>query len=85
VLATVPVSDRFYYSGSKKAGFLSNGSLNQVHKYSSENLVFGISNMQLCMAHLFMVSDCRYLQTQQAALKLLSFLTQKRGFWAAAC
>jgi len=48
VLATVPFSDRFYYSGSMKtrtwpvrSGFVQNGSLNYVHEYSSDNLVFG--------------------------------------------
>jgi len=54
VLAMVPFSDRFYYSGSMKtrtwpvrSGFVQNGSLNQVHEYSSDNLVFGTCNMQL--------------------------------------
>jgi len=68
VLATVPFSDCFYYSSSMKtrtwpvrSGFVQNGSLNQVHKYSSDNLVFGTWNMQLLTAHLLVVSDFWYL------------------------
>jgi len=68
VLATVPLSDRCYYSGSMKtrtwpvqSGFVQNGSLNQVHEYSSDNLVFGTWNMQVQTAHLLVVSDFWYL------------------------
>jgi hypothetical protein len=68
VLATVPFSDRFYYSGSTKtrtcpvlSGIVPNGSLNSVHEYWSDNLVFGTWNMQLQTAHLLVVSDFWYL------------------------
>jgi hypothetical protein len=41
--------------------------------------------MQLWTAHLLVVSDFDLFKTQQAALKLLPFSDQKRGFWDTAC
>ena len=68
VLATVPLLDRFYYSGSKKTRnrpvwflFLANGSLKYVHQYLLDNLELGMWNLQLCMVHLLVVSNVRYV------------------------
>jgi len=40
--------------------------------------------MQLQTAHHLVVSDFDTFKTQQAALKLLSFLVEEQGFWATA-
>jgi len=76
VLATVPFSDRFYYGGSKETRkrpvrfrFLPNGSLNLLHQYWSENLVFGMSNMQFHTVHLLVVSDFAYLNNSASGFE----------------
>jgi hypothetical protein len=68
VLAMIPYSDRFYYSGSMKTRtwpvrsvFVPNGSLTKVHEYSSDTLVFGTCNMELQMVHRLVVSDFWYI------------------------
>lgn len=64
----VPFADRFYYQGCKKTQnqpvqfqFLPNSSLNYVHQYWCHNIELGTWYMQLCMAHLFVLSNARYL------------------------
>jgi hypothetical protein len=87
VLATVPFSDRFYYSSSMKTRtcpvwtrFVPNGSLNQVHEYSSDNFVFGTRIMQLQMAHLLVVSDFWYLQNSVSCFEIIVIFGVKTMF-----
>jgi hypothetical protein len=92
VLAMVAFSDCVCNSGAEKTRtqpvrwrFVANGALNEVLEYSSNNLVFGTWNMS-CRRRIFWLSQIfDILKTQQAALKFLSFLAEKRGFWATAC
>jgi len=92
VLATVRFSDYFQYCSSKKtrpqpvrSWFVPNGSLNKVDEYTSHNLMFGIWNMQLWTAHLFVVSDFWYLQNWASCFEIIAIVGQKLGFWATAC
>ena len=87
VLATVPFSDRLYYSGSMKtrplavrSGFVQNGSFNQVLEYSSNILVFGTWNMELQMAHLLAVSDFWYLQISASCFEIIVIFGRKMRF-----
>jgi len=41
--------------------------------------------MELPMMHLLASPIFDIFKTQQAALNLLSYLAEKRGFWATAC
>jgi len=76
VLAMIPLWDHFYYSGSKKTRNLPdwfwsllNSFLDQVHQYWSENLELGTWIMQVCMAHLVLVSDFQYLQNSASSFE----------------
>jgi len=88
---TVLLSDRFGYSGSQKtqpqpvpSRFVPNGSPNYVHEHSSNNLVFGIWNMQLQTAHLLVVSDFWYLQNSASCFEIIAIFCPKTrllGYW----
>jgi len=87
VLATVPFSDRLYYSGSKitrpqvvRSWFVPNGSHNKVLEYSSDNLVFGTWNMELQTVHLLAVSDFWYLQNSASCFEFIVIFGRKTRF-----
>jgi len=84
VLATVPDLDPAGIIGlrgngittSKIDDFLSELS-KHVHEYWSENLAFGISNMQLGMVHLSVFSDFQYHENSASNWVKTSFLGPK--------
>jgi len=88
VLATVPFSDRFYSSGSKKtqtkpvwSRFVPNGSFKSVLEYSSDNSVFGTWNTELQMAHLLAVFNFWYLQNSASGFEIIVILNRKTRFF----